>query len=531
MSKTVEFSAEVREKVFRGVEILARAVGGTLGPKGRNVAIQGPGRYALVTKDGVTVAQHIELEDPFEDLGVRLALNAAMRTAEVAGDGTTTSTVLMYAILCEGQKLVDSGIDPIQVKRGMDAACEDLLTELDKLARPCETFEAVQKVGSLSANGDSAIGTLLAQAMSRVGAGGIITVEDSVDGVDSLEFVDGMEFQEGYLSQYFVTDKGRMVAELENPYVLLVDRELTTVKRLIPLLEKLMKSERPMLIVAPGLREEALANLIVNTLNGKIRVVAVNAPGGSNFKEHLEDIAILTGGLVISEDLGRNLEEATLESLGQCDKVIVSNSSTTVLNGHGDQELVSGRVQQLTTQIVPSLSKYQEMELKDRIAKLSGGVAVLKVGGPTDVELRERKARVEDALYAVRAAVDSGVVPGGGMALLRLGVELDQEDRLVPKLSGEKVVTECLSTPIKKMLENAGSKDGFNRVLNAFDVALIGPEISYNILTKTFDDMYVNGIIDPVSVTKNALINAVSAASMLLTMDCAIVDTKSGDDK
>jgi len=523
MSKIIEFSEDARKHLLAGVNALTDTVKVTLGPKGRNVIIEKAFGSPTVTKDGVTVAKEIELEDKFEDLGAQMVKEVASKTSDVAGDGTTTATVLAQSIFREGIKNVTAGANPMDVKRGIDAAVISVVQALHKISKPTKEHKEISQVGTISANNDTSIGEIIAEAMSKVGKEGVITVEEAKAMETSLEVVDGMLFDRGYLSPYFVTDPERMVTELEDPYILIFDKKISAMKDLIPILEQVARSSRPMLIIAEDIEGEALATLVVNKIRGTLSAAAVKAPGfGDRRKAMLEDLAVLTGGRVISEDVGIKLEAITLEDLGQAKRITIDKDNTTIVDGGGSKKDIEGRVGQLRIQIDETSSEYDREKLQERLAKLVGGVAVIKVGAATETEMKEKKARVEDALHATRAAVEEGIVPGGGVAYLRcLGaldkVNLDEEDQQI----GVNIVRKALEEPLRQIIINAGLEPSIivadvkkNKKLSyGFDAA-----------KEEYTDLIEAGIIDPTKVARSALQNAASIAGLLLTTEASVVN-------
>ena len=522
-AKEVKFGFEARDAMLRGVDVLANAVKVTLGPKGRNVVIDKAFGAPRTTKDGVTVAKEVELEDKMENMGAQLVREVASRTNDVAGDGTTTATVLAQAIAHEGMKLVAAGMNPMDLRRGVTKAVEAVVADLKKRAKKVKTSEEVAQVGAISANGETEIGELIAEAMQKVGNEGVITVEENKGLETELDVVEGMQFDRGYLSPYFITNPDKMVAELEDPYILIYDKKLSGLQAILPLLEAVVQSSRPLLIVAEDVEGEALATLVVNRLRGGLKVVAVKAPGfGDRRKAMLEDIAILTGGQVISEDLGIKLENVTLDMLGTAKRVVVDKDNTTIIDGAGDKADIEARVKQIKKQIEDTTSDYDREKLQERLAKLAGGVAVIKVGGATEVEVKERKDRVDDALNATRAAVEEGIVPGGGVALLR-------SRKVVEKLKGENediqagidIIARALEAPIRQISQNAGVEGAIvvGKVLeNKKDT------FGYNAQTDEYGDMIEMGIIDPVKVVRTALEDSSSVAGLMVTTEAMIAE-------
>jgi chaperonin GroEL len=523
MSKIIEFSEDARKQLLAGVNALADTVKVTLGPKGRNVIIEKAFGSPTVTKDGVTVAKEIELEEKFEDLGAQMVKEVASKTSDVAGDGTTTATVLAQAMFREGIKNVTAGANPMDVKRGIDAAVTSVVEELHKISKPTKEQKEISQVGTISANNDSSIGEIIAEAMSKVGKEGVITVEEAKAMETSLEVVDGMQFDRGYLSPYFVTDTERMVTELEDPYILIFDKKISAMKDLIPILEQVARSNRPMLIIAEDVEGEALATLVVNKIRGTLSAAAVKAPGfGDRRKAMLEDIAVLTGGRVISEDVGIKLEAITLEDLGQAKRITLDKENTTIVDGAGSKADIEARVGQLRTQIEETSSDYDREKLQERLAKLVGGVAVIKVGAATETEMKEKKARVEDALHATRAAVEEGIVPGGGVAYLRCLSALDklkmgEEDQQI----GVNIVRKALEEPLRQIITNAGLEPSI-----IVDNVKNNKKASYGFdaAKEEYTDLLEAGIIDPTKVTRSALQNAASIAGLLLTTEASVVN-------
>lgn len=520
-AKLIEFNLEARTKLKSGVDQLANAVKVTLGPKGRNVVIDKKFGAPTVTKDGVTVAKEIELEDPIENMGAQMVREVASKTSDVAGDGTTTATVLAQAIFAEGLKNVTAGANPMDLKRGIDLAVEAVVQNLKKLSKPVETSQEIEQVGAISANNDHSIGKIIAEAMDKVGKDGVITVEEAKGTETTLEVVEGMQFDRGYLSPYFVTNADTMEAVLEDPYILIHDKKISAMKDLLPILEKVAQSGRALLIIAEEVEGEALATLVVNKLRGTLRVCAVKAPGfGDRRKAMLEDIAILTGGTVISEEKGFKLENAQLSYLGQAARVVVDKDNTTIVEGKGKKEEIKKRINEIKVQIEKTTSDYDREKLQERMAKLSGGVAVLKVGAATEVEMKEKKARVEDALHATRAAVEEGIVPGGGVAYLRamenLEVKVENEDQR----TGVEIVKKALEAPIRHIVENAGWEGSVvvQKVKEGKD------DFGFNANTEKFENLMKSGVIDPTKVARIALQNAASVASMLITTEAVIVE-------
>jgi chaperonin GroEL len=525
--KEVRFSDDARARMLRGVNVLANAVKVTLGPKGRNVVLEKSFGAPTVTKDGVSVAKEIELEDKFENMGVQMVKEVASQTSDLAGDGTTTATVLAQAILREGLKAVAAGFNPMDLKRGIDKGTAALIDELKKLSQPCKNDTSIAQVGTISANADEEIGKIIAEAMSKVGKEGVITVEEGSGLANELDVVEGMQFDRGYLSAYFINDQASMSATLENPLILIHDKKLSNIRELLPLLEGVAKSGRPLLIIAEDVEGEALATLVVNNIRGIVKVAAVKAPGfGDRRKAMLQDIAILTGGQVISEEVGLSLEKASTEDLGEAKKVQVSKENTTIIDGKGRAADIKGRIEQINKEIEESTSDYDKEKLQERVAKLAGGVAVIKVGAATEIEMKEKKARVEDALHATRAAVEEGVVPGGGVALLRAvkgiaSLQGANEDQNV----GINILRKAVEEPLRQIVGNAGADASV--VLNA----VVGGKgnYGYNAANGEYGDMVKFGIIDPTKVTRLALQNATSVAGLLLTTEAMIAEAPKTD--
>ncbi|EKZ7788100.1 chaperonin GroEL [Campylobacter jejuni] len=523
MAKEIIFSDEARNKLYEGVKKLNDAVKVTMGPRGRNVLIQKSFGAPSITKDGISVAKEVELKDSLENMGASLVREVASKTADQAGDGTTTATVLAHAIFKEGLRNITAGANPIEVKRGMDKACEAIVAELKKLSREVKDKKEIAQVATISANSDEKIGNLIADAMEKVGKDGVITVEEAKSINDELNVVEGMQFDRGYLSPYFITNAEKMTVELSSPYILLFDKKITNLKDLLPVLEQIQKTGKPLLIIAEDIEGEALATLVVNKLRGVLNISAVKAPGfGDRRKAMLEDIAILTGGEVISEELGRTLESATIQDLGQASSVIIDKDNTTIVNGAGEKANIDARVNQIKAQIAETTSDYDREKLQERLAKLSGGVAVIKVGAATETEMKEKKDRVDDALSATKAAVEEGIVIGGGAALIKAKakIKLDlQGDEAI----GAAIVERALRAPLRQIAENAGFDAGVvvNSVENAKD-----ENTGFDAAKGEYVNMLESGIIDPVKVERVALLNAVSVASMLLTTEATISEIK-----
>ena len=526
-AKEVRFSDDARSRMFAGVNILADAVKVTLGPKGRNVVLDKSFGAPTVTKDGVSVAKEIELEDKFENMGAQMVKEVASHTSDVAGDGTTTATVLAQSILKEGLKSVAAGMNPMDLKRGIDKAAAAVVERLSKLAKSCQDDKAIAQVGTISANGDESIGNTLAEAMAKVGKQGVITVEDGSGLENQLDVVEGMQFDRGYLSPYFINNAGEQNAELESPYILLYDKKISNIREMLPLLENVAKSGKPLLVVAEDVEGEALATLVVNTIRGILKTCAVKAPGfGDRRKAMLQDMAILTGGQVIAEEVGLSLEKARLEDLGRCKKIVVDKENTTIIDGAGKSKDIKSRVDQINKEIEATTSDYDREKLQERVAKLSGGVAVIKVGAATEVEMKEKKARVEDALHATRAAVEEGVVPGGGVALIRARDALkDLKGANEDQNAGISILRRALEEPLRQIVINAG-EDGavvLNKVVEGKG------NFGYNAQTGEYGDMVSMGIIDPAKVVRYALQNAASVSGLLLTTEAMIADAPKKD--
>ena len=525
MAKDIKFDIEARDGLKRGVDALANAVKVTLGPKGRNVIISKSFGAPTVTKDGVSVAKEVELENELENMGAQMVKEVASKTNDLAGDGTTTATVLAQAIVKEGLKNVAAGANPMDLKRGIDKAVEAIVSDLEKQTQKVgNSSDKIQQVASISANNDSVIGDLIAKAFDKVGKEGVITVEEAKGTDTYVDVVEGMQFDRGYLSPYFVTDADKMIADLENPYVLLFDKKISNLQEILPILEPVSQSGRPLLIIAEDVDGQALATLVVNKLRGGLKIAAVKAPGfGDRRKAMLEDIAILTGGTVISEERGFSLENATLDLLGTAEGITIDKDNTTIVNGSGDPEAIKGRVNQIKAQIETTTSDYDKEKLQERLAKLAGGVAVLYVGAASEVEMKEKKDRVDDALHATRAAVEEGIVAGGGVALVRAKKVLEKlpTDNL-DETTGVQIVNKAIESPLRTIVENAGGEGSvvINKVLEG------KKNFGYDAKTETYVDMLEAGIIDPKKVTRVALENAASVAGMILTTECALVDIK-----
>jgi chaperonin GroEL len=522
-AKEVRFHEGARAKMVHGLNILADAVKVTLGPKGRNVVLERSFGAPTVTKDGVSVAKEIELKDKFENMGAQMVKEVASKTSDVAGDGTTTATVLAQAIVREGMKFVASGMNPMDLKRGIDKAVTAVVEELKKISKPCTTSKEISQVGAISANADFDIGKIISDAMDKVGKEGVITVEDGKSLQNELDLVEGMQFDRGYLSPYFINSPEKQIAVLEDPYILLHDKKISSIRELLPILEQVAKAGKPLLIIAEEVEGEALATLVVNNIRGILKTVAVKAPGfGDRRKAMLEDMAILAGGTVISEELGLKLENVTLKDLGRAKKIEAAKENTTIIDGAGDKKQIEGRVKQIRVQIDEATSDYDKEKLQERVAKLAGGVAVIKVGAATEVEMKEKKARVEDALHATRAAVEEGVVPGGGVAFIRAKQALegkvkgDNQDQD----AGIKIVMRALEEPLRIIVDNSGSEPSvvLNKVLENKG------NFGFNAQTEEFGDMVQQGVIDPTKVVRFALQNASSVAGLMLTTDAMVAE-------
>ncbi|MGX9177036.1 chaperonin GroEL [Mesorhizobium sp. BHbdii] len=522
-AKDVKFHTEAREKMLRGVNILADAVKVTLGPKGRNVVLDKSFGAPRITKDGVTVAKEIELEDKFENMGAQMVREVASKTSDTAGDGTTTATILAQAIVREGAKAVAAGMNPMDLKRGIDKAVDAIVADLKSNARKVTRNDEIAQVGAISANGDAEIGRFLAEAMEKVGNEGVITVEEAKTAETELEVVEGMQFDRGYLSPYFITNQDKMRVELEEPYVLIHEKKLSNLQAMLPVLEAAVQSGKPLLIIAEDVEGEALATLVVNKLRGGLKVAAVKAPGfGDRRKAMLEDIAILTGGTAISEDLGIKLENVTLEMLGRAKKVLIEKENTTIVDGAGRKDEIQARISQIKTQIEETTSDYDREKLQERLAKLAGGVAVIRVGGSTEIEVKERKDRVDDAMHATRAAVEEGILPGGGVALLRAakaldGVVVDNPDQTI----GVEIVRRAIEAPVRQIAENAGAEGSIivGKLRETTDFGY-----GWNAQTNEFGDLYGQGVIDPAKVVRTALQGAASVAGLLVTTEAMVAE-------
>jgi chaperonin GroEL len=523
-SKLIEFDSEARTKLNKGVDKLANAVKVTLGPKGRNVVLEKKFGAPTVTKDGVSVAKEIELEDPVENMGAQMVREVASKTSDVAGDGTTTATVLAQAIYREGLKNVTAGANPMDLKRGIDLAVEKVIAYLKSISKDVEGRNEIAQVGAISANNDKSIGNLIADAMEKVGKDGVITVEEAKGTETSLDVVEGMQFDRGYLSPYFVTDTESMEAALEDPYILIHDKKISAMKDLLPILEKIAQQGKSLLIIAEDLEGEALATLVVNKIRGTLKVAAVKAPGfGDRRKAMLEDIAVLTGGTVISEERGFKLENATVSYLGQAKKVNIDKDNTTIVEGAGKTEDIKKRINEIKAQIEKTTSDYDKEKLQERLAKLSGGVAVLKIGASTEVEMKEKKARVEDALHATRAAVEEGIVSGGGVAFVRAISQLDKaKGENTDQMTGIKIIQKALEEPLRQIVDNAGIEGSvvLQKVKEGKD------DFGFNAATETYENLIKAGVIDPTKVTRTALENAASVASLLITTEAVVYEKK-----
>ena len=526
-AKDVRFGDDVRQKMVNGVNVLANAVRVTLGPKGRNVVLERSFGAPTITKDGVSVAKEIELKDKFENMGAQMVKEVASKTNDIAGDGTTTATVLAQAIIREGMKSVAAGMNPMDLKRGIDKAVEAAIAELKVQSKPCTTSKEIAQVGSISANSDTSVGQIIADAMDKVGKEGVITVEDGSGLSNELDVVEGMQFDRGYLSPYFINNPERQIALLDNPFVLLHDKKISNIRDLLPTLEQVAKAGRPLLIIAEDVDGEALATLVVNNIRGILKTTAVKAPGfGDRRKAMLEDIAILTGGTVISEEVGLKLEGVQLHDLGQAKRIEVGKENTIIIDGAGNEEAIKARIGQIKTQIEEASSDYDREKLRERVAKLAGGVAVIKVGAATEVEMKEKKARVEDALHATRAAVEEGIVAGGGVALIRArdaiakvkGENADQD-------AGIKIVLRAVEEPLRQIVSNAGAEPS----VVVSNVAAGKGNYGYNAANETYGDMVEMGVLDPTKVTRSALTNAASVAGLMLTTDCMVAELPKED--
>src|SRR5476651_1540732 len=523
-AKEVKFGVEARDRMLRGVDILANAVKVTLGPKGRNVVLDKSFGAPRITKDGVTVAKEIELEDKFENMGAQMVREVASKTSDIAGDGTTTATVLAQAIVREGAKSVAAGMNPMDLKRGIDLAVETVVEHLKANAKKVTSNDEIAQVGTISANGDKEIGDFLAKAMAKVGNEGVITVEEAKSLETELDIVEGMQFDRGYISPYFVTNADKMRVDMEDAYILIYEKKLSGLQELLPLLESVVQTSKPLVIIAEDVEGEALATLVVNKLRGGLKVAAVKAPGfGDRRKAMLQDIAVLTGGTVISDEVGLSLEKATLNDLGEAKKILVEKENTTIIDGAGKAADIKGRVESIRQQIEEATSDYDKEKLQERVAKLSGGVALIKVGAATEIEMKEKKARVEDALHATRAAVEEGVVPGGGVAFLRARKALEGKIKVAndDQQAGIKIVMRALEEPMRQIVANSGAEPSV--VLNKVAEGK-GVNYGYNAQTDEFGDLVEMGVIDPTKVTRTALQNAASVAGLMLTTDAMVAE-------
>lgn len=521
--KLINYGSDSRDKLRAGVDALANAVKVTLGPKGRNVIIEKKFGAPQITKDGVTVAKEIELQDPFENMGAQLVKDVASKTNDVAGDGTTTATVLAQAIIGPGLKSITAGANPMDLKRGIDKAVQAVVAELKAMSEVVgKDYKKIAQVATISANNDEEIGNLIAQAMEKVSTEGVITVEEAKGTETEVKVVEGMQFDRGYLSPYFVTNPEKMEAELDKPYILIYDKKISTMKDLLPILEKVVQTGRPLLIIAEDVESEALATLVVNKLRGSLKIAAVKAPGfGDRRKAMLQDIAILTGGQVISEELGYRLEDTQLDQLGIAEKVSIDKDNTTIINGAGRKDAIAGRIKEIKAQIETTTSDYDREKLQERLAKLSGGVAVLYVGAPSEVEMKEKKDRVDDALHATRAAVEEGIIPGGGVALIRASAALENlKGANEDEQTGIDIIKSALEAPLRQIAANAGVEGS----IVVFNVKNGKKDYGYNARTEKYENLLKAGVIDPTKVTRVALENAASIASMILTTECAIVE-------
>ncbi len=527
-AKEVKFGVDARDKMLRGVDILANAVKVTLGPKGRNVVIDKSFGAPRITKDGVSVAKEIELEDKFENMGAQMVREVASKTNDIAGDGTTTATVLAQSIVKEGAKSVAAGMNPMDLKRGIDQAVKAIVAELGTMSKTIDTSEEVAQVGTISANGDASIGQMIAEAMQKVGNEGVITVEEAKTAETELEVVEGMQFDRGYLSPYFITNAEKMIADLDDPYILLHEKKLSNLQAMLPILESVVQSSRPLLIIAEDVEGEALATLVVNKLRGGLKIAAVKAPGfGDRRKAMLEDIAVLTGGTVVSEDLGIKLENVTMDMLGTAKRVQLTKEETTIVDGAGEKAAIEARVSQIKAQIEDTSSDYDREKLQERLAKLAGGVAVVRVGGSTEVEVKEKKDRVDDALNATRAAVEEGIVPGGGVALLRARKALDGMTADNPDMeAGIKIVRRALEAPIRQIADNAGVEGSIvvGKVLENSSASF-----GFNAQTEEYGDLVASGVIDPTKVVRTALQDAASIAGLLVTTEAMVAEAPKKD--
>jgi chaperonin GroEL len=528
-AKDVKFSTDARDRMLRGVDILANAVKVTLGPKGRNVVLEKSFGAPRITKDGVTVAKEIELSDKFENMGAQMVREVASKASDVAGDGTTTATVLAQAIVREGAKAVAAGMNPMDLKRGIDLAVAEAVKDIQARAKKVASSEEIAQVGTISANGDASIGEMIAQAMQKVGNEGVITVEEAKTAETELDVVEGMQFDRGYLSPYFITNAEKMIAELEDPYILIHEKKLSSLQSLLPILEAVVQTSKPLLIVAEDIEGEALATLVVNKLRGGLKIAAVKAPGfGDRRKAMLEDIAILTAGQTISEDLGIKLENVTLDMLGRAKRIRIDKESTTIIDGAGAKDAIEARVAQIKAQIEETTSDYDREKLQERLAKLAGGVAVIRVGGSTEIEVKEKKDRVDDAMHATRAAVEEGIVPGGGTALLRAKAAVSKLQSDNPDVkAGISIVMRALEAPIRQIAENAGVEG--STVVGKINDNTASDTFGFNAQTEEFVDMLQAGIVDPAKVVRTALQNAASVAGLLVTTEAMVAEAPKRD--
>jgi chaperonin GroEL len=528
-AKDVKFSSDARDRMLRGVDILANAVKVTLGPKGRNVVLEKSFGAPRITKDGVTVAKEIELADKFENMGAQMVREVASKASDVAGDGTTTATVLAQAIVREGAKAVAAGMNPMDLKRGIDLAVAEAVKDIQSRAKKVASSEEIAQVGTISANGDASIGEMIAQAMQKVGNEGVITVEEAKTAETELDVVEGMQFDRGYLSPYFITNAEKMIAELEDPYILIHEKKLSSLQSLLPILEAVVQTSKPLLIVAEDIEGEALATLVVNKLRGGLKIAAVKAPGfGDRRKAMLEDIAILTAGQTISEDLGIKLENVTLDMLGRAKRIRIDKENTTIIDGAGKKQDIEARVAQIKAQIEETTSDYDREKLQERLAKLAGGVAVIRVGGSTEIEVKEKKDRVDDAMHATRAAVEEGIVPGGGTALLRAKAAVARLTSDNPDVkSGINIVLRALEAPIRQIAENAGVEG--STVVGKINDNTASDTFGFNAQTEQFEDLLKAGIVDPAKVVRTALQNAASVAGLLVTTEAMVAEAPKND--
>ncbi|XXS36631.1 MAG: chaperonin GroEL [Candidatus Nasuia deltocephalinicola] len=527
--KEILFNDQIRMKMMEGIEILTNAVKITLGPKGKNVVMERPFNTPLITKDGVTVAKEIEVKDKFQNMGIQVIKEVASKTSEKAGDGTTTATILAYSMIKEGLKYIASGINPIDLKKGIEKATLEAIKELNKLSKKCKTTTEIRQVASISANNDNNIGKYISEAVDKIGKEGIITVEEGKSLEDELEIVEGMQFERGYISPYFITDQEKQITILENSFILIYNKKIYNIEELLYILEMISKSKRPLLLMAEDVDSEVLATLILNNLKGNLKMAVVKLPGfGEKRKEILEDIAIMTGGTVITEEIGISLKKINLSDLGQAKKIEVQKENTIIIDGAGEEHEISKRIKNLSNQINNSKSQYEKEKLQERLSKLSNGVAIIRIGAATETEMKEKKARVEDALHATRAAIEEGIVPGGGVTLLRIKniiskLEGDNEDQNI----GIKIVLKSMEEPIKQIIINSGEEYGviINNIMNNSNI-----NYGYNVVKKKYADLINDGVVDPAKVTRSALQNASSIASLLLTTEVGIVNAKKDKD-